>query len=97
MGTLSELQCALMYILPQHTPVSLYRLKVAATQIKIMICFVTTKEGPIEAEMSYCQNKGPCTMWIALNVIPTLVHFRRGNESLFYYSAIFVKINLTLH
>ena len=29
------------------------------------------------------KNKEPCTKWIMLK-IPSLVHFRRGNESLFY-------------
>ena len=35
-----------------------------------MICFVTTEEGPIEAETSGCQSKGPLLRGLRLRLLP---------------------------
>ena len=38
-----------------------------------IICFVTAEEGPIGAEMSCCQSKEPCRMWITLKIPPLVL------------------------
>ena len=50
-----------MYFPPTHIILAVEaHWLIVTTQIKIMIYLATTKEGPIGAETSCCQNKEPC-------------------------------------